>query len=62
MSGFADGLDRPLGEVVFNDQLDFNLGQKVDDIFGPAIKFGMTFLAAEALRLDDSQTLQADFV
>src|SRR5690606_17571467 len=42
--------------------LDFHLGEKVHDIFGPAIEFGMALLAAEALGLGHGNALQADLL
>ena len=40
----------------------FTFGQKIDDIFGAAIEFGMALLAAEALGLDNGDALQPNFV
>jgi len=62
MGGLLDGLDRPFGEVVVDDQLDFHFGQKIDDVFGAAIQLGMALLPAETFRLDDRQPLKADLV
>ena len=54
------GSPRPPGEIlVGDDDLDLHLGQKVDDIFGAAIKLGVALLAAEALRLEDGDALDA---
>ena len=40
----------------------FTFGEKIDDILGAAIKFGMALLPAEALGFDDGNTLQPNFV
>ena len=45
-----------------NHDLDFHFGQEIHDIFGAAIKFGMAFLAAEALGFGDGDALDADFL
>ena len=47
---------------VVADDLDLHLGEEVDDVFGAAIKLGMALLAAESLRLDHGDALQADLV
>ena len=48
--------------VVAEHDLDLHLGQKVDDILGAAIKFGMALLAAEAFGFGDRDALQADLL
>src|SRR5690606_31547079 len=62
LGGAADGVDRLLHHVVGEHDLDLHLGQKVDDVFGPAIEFGVALLAAEALGLGDGDALQADLL
>src|SRR5271165_6498131 len=54
-----DRLDRRTEILVGHHDLDFHLRQKVDDIFGPAIKLGMALLAAEALRFEDGYALDS---
>ena len=56
----ADRLDRLIKIVVGDHDLDLHLGQKIDDIFGAAIKLGVAFLAAKALGLEDGDALQSD--
>ena len=46
--------------VVGNDDLDFHLGQEVDDVFGAAVELGVALLAAEALHLGHGQAGDAD--
>src|SRR5262249_60726612 len=41
---------------------DFELGQKIDHIFGPAIDLGVPLLPPEALDLGDGHAGHADFV
>ena len=48
----------PSTAFVAEHDLDLHLGQKIDDIFGAAIEFGMALLAAEALRLGHRDALQ----
>src|SRR6056297_148917 len=55
--GVDDRFDGLIDLVVVDHHVDFHLGQEVDDIFGAAIKFGMAFLTAEALDLDDREAL-----
>ena len=55
----ADRLDRRTEIFVRDHDLDLHLGQKVDDIFGPAIKLGVALLAAEAFRLEDGDALDS---
>ncbi len=44
---------------VAEHDLDFHLGQEIDDIFGASVEFGMAFLASEALGLGDGDALQS---
>src|SRR6185369_13558875 len=53
-----DRLDRLVGELVGEHDLDLHLGQKVDDIFSAAIKLGMALLPPEALRFGDGDALE----
>ena len=45
-----------------NHDLDFHLGQEVDDVFRTAIEFGVPLLPAEALGFGDGDALQSDFL
>ena len=47
------------GSVV-DGGLDLHLGQEVDDVLGPSIKFGVALLASKALDLGDRQAGHAD--
>src|SRR2546429_4972886 len=42
--------------------LDFHLGQEVDDVFRTAIEFGVSLLPAETLGFGDRDALQSDFL
>src|ERR1700759_2082871 len=44
-----DRVDGFFDQVVANHDLDFDLGQEVDDVFRTAIKLGMSLLPAKAL-------------
>ena len=57
MGGPFNRFDRALNRVVFDDELDFHLGKKIDDIFSAAIKFRMPLLTAEAADIGDSHSL-----
>src|SRR6185437_12018579 len=52
---FAQGQNR-------NHDFDFDLGQKVHDVLGAAIEFGVTFLAPEALGFRDGDALESNFL
>src|SRR6266404_7641204 len=62
LGGATDRLDGFLDHVVAEHNLDLHLGEKIDNIFGSAIKLGVSFLASEALRLRDSDALQSDLL
>src|SRR5262249_49449417 len=62
LRGAPDRIDRALDQVVADHDLDLHLGQEVDDVFGTAVKFGMTLLAPKALRFGDRDALEADFL
>ena len=51
-----------LHQVIPDHNLDFDLGQKIDDVFGTAVELGMTLLSAEALGLGYGYALQSDFL
>ena len=42
-----DRLDRFFNHVVTKHNLDFHLGEKIDDIFGAAVEFGVSLLRAQ---------------
>src|SRR5215831_13372176 len=58
----ADRLDGLFDHVVAEHNLDLHLGKKIHDVFGAAIKLGMAFLAAEALRLGHGNALQPNLL
>src|SRR3546814_19576225 len=62
LRGGGDRLDNALGHIVVDDDLQLHLGQKIDDIFGAAIQFGMPLLAPEALGLGDGYAADPDLV
>src|SRR5262245_61635677 len=49
LGGAPDRLDGFFDHVIAKHNLDLHLGQKIDDVLGTAIEFGMPFLSAEAL-------------
>ena len=59
--GIGYGLDDGRGLIVGDDGLQFQLGQKVDDVLRAAVKFGVAFLAPEALDLGHGHAGDADF-
>src|ERR1700753_3060245 len=58
----ADRFDGFFDKVVAHHDLDLNLRQEVDDVFGAAIELGMTLLPAKALGLGDGDALQSNFL
>src|SRR6185312_14326141 len=57
-----DRVDRLLDQIVRNHDFDFDLGQKVHDVLGAAIEFGVTFLPPEALGFRDGDALESNFL
>src|ERR1700681_3247810 len=57
-----DRVDRPLDQVIPDHDLDFDLGQKVHDVFRAAIEFGVAFLPPETLGFGDGDALQSDLL
>src|SRR6195256_1227683 len=47
----ADRVDGFLHQIVADHDLDFDLGQEVDDVFRTAIEFGMALLPSKTLGL-----------
>ena len=45
---------------VRDDDFELDLGEKVDDVLGALIEFGVSLLAPESLDLGDGQTLDAE--
>jgi len=62
LCGAADRIDRPLDQFVADHDLDFDLGQKVDDVFRAAIEFGVSLLPSETLGLGHRDTLKPDLL
>src|SRR5499433_3901762 len=62
LGGATDRLDGFLDHVVAEHNLDLHLGEKIDDVFGSAIKLGMAFLASEAFGFGDGDALQSDLL
>src|ERR1700752_3001752 len=58
----ADGVDGFLHQIVADHDLDFDLGQEVDDVFRTAIQFRVALLPSKALGLGDGDALQSDFL
>src|SRR5271166_969250 len=64
LAGFGsahNGFQHLIHEFVLDGNLDARLRDEVDDVFGPAVQFGMAALAAEALDLGDSHARNPDF-
>src|SRR5665213_2560934 len=55
----ADGVDRPLYQVIADHDLDLHLGQKVDDVLRAAIEFGVAFLPSKTLGFGHGDPLQS---
>src|SRR5690349_19187684 len=63
--GLGSGIDRlkgSIGQFVLHYDLDFHLGQEVDDIFGAPIQLGVALLAAETLHFGDGDARHANLV
>src|SRR5215510_7868682 len=62
LGGATDRLDGFLDHVVAEYNLDLHLGEKIDDVFGPAVEFGMPLLPSEALGFGNGDPLQSDLL
>src|SRR5436190_1756618 len=58
----ADRVDGFLHQVVADHDLDFDLGQEVDDVFRTAIQLGMPLLPPEAFGLRHGDALESNFL
>jgi hypothetical protein len=61
-SRLLDCLQGPFELGIFDNNLDFYLGQEVHNIFGAAIKFSVAFLPPESFGLNHSNALDANFM
>ena len=60
LADFLDGLDDLVQQVVFDGDLDLDLGQEIDHVLGASVQLGVALLPAEALDLGDGDALYAD--
>ena len=58
LSGPADRFDGFFDHVVAEHNLDFHLGEKIHDVFGATIKFGVSLLPAKTLGFGHGDALQ----
>src|ERR1700730_13346595 len=56
-----DGFHGTLDQRIVHDDFDNHLRAEVDFVFGAPVEFGVALLPAEAFRLGDCHTLDADF-
>src|SRR5262245_11421130 len=56
----ANGLDDPLGLGIIDHELDSDLRQQINRVFGAAIDLRVALLAAVAFGFDNRNALQAD--
>src|SRR5256884_2320213 len=62
LGGTTDRLDGFLDHVIAEHNLDLHLGEKIDNVFGPAIKLGVAFLPSKPLGFGDGDPLQSDLL
>src|SRR5215475_13358584 len=62
LSGAPDRVDRPLDKVIADHDLDLYLGEKVHDVLGPTVEFGMALLPAKALGFGHGNALKSDLL
>src|SRR5665213_108343 len=62
LGGATDRLDGFFDHLVTQHNLDLHLGEKIDDVLGAAIEFGVSLLAAESFGLGDGDALQTDLL
>src|SRR4029077_5655686 len=58
LGGAPDRLDRFFNHVVTKHNLDFHLGEKIDNIFGATVELGVSLLAPKTLGLGHRYSLQ----
>jgi len=58
---FDDGRHDLGDPFIGHDDLQFDLGQEIDRVFGAAIDLGVALLAAEAFHLGQGHALDAEF-
>jgi hypothetical protein len=61
LRGFPDRIRGENGGGAGDDHFDFHLRQEIDDIFCPAIEFGVALLPAEAFHFRDGDPGNARF-
>src|SRR5574337_1753839 len=59
LGGASNRLDGGCKVIVGDDEFDFHLRQKVDDVFGSPVKLGMPFLPSEAFRFGHGNALDS---
>ena len=59
--GLHDRVDDLGGIAIFDDDLEFDLGEKVDRVFRSTIDFGVAFLATESLHFADGHAVDTGF-
>ncbi len=58
----SDRLDGLFNHVIAEHNLDLHLGQKIHDVFRPAVKLGVPLLPAKTLGFRNRDALQPDFL
>ncbi len=61
VGALAKCLDDAFKLLFGHRDLDLDLGQKINDVFGAAVELGVSFLSAKALDLAHRNALHADF-
>ena len=62
MGGLLNGFYCAFNQGVIKHYFKLYLGQKINNILGATVQFGMSFLAAKPLGFDDCNTLQPYFM
>jgi hypothetical protein len=58
--GSHDGFHHAVGDLVGNDDVEFDFGQEIDGVFAATINFRVALLAAKAFDLADGHPLDAN--
>src|ERR1700680_3011772 len=62
LGGAPDRVDGFLDQILPDHNLDFDLGQEVDDVLRTAIEFGVALLPPETLGFGDGNALQSNLL
>lgn len=54
MGGIEDGIDGDVKGLVWENELEFKIGKKIEEILGEEVKIGMKIMKKEKIGLNES--------